>query len=164
MTTENNANFVVAQRYDPTKDGGYYMLAIESSYGNGYAFAWSHPGTSFYRFLGRCDQWYLASKLCMGESKIADWEATTDALRKSICTMRRNDFCTAAEAREAWPESHFESESDFSEWARNQELLHDLHEEIVLVPGRRCQGFMALHKAFWADFTRQLLAAEDAAA
>lgn len=153
------ANFVVVQRYDsedPTV--GYFMLAIESSYGNGYAFAWTHPGACFYTFLANqlADPWYVASKMCQGDPREIDWDATLREVRKRIVDLRRRQECTADEARAAWPDSFEDGEYAFWSWARDQDLLRAVHEDIHQVPGHRYRQFMGLHKAFWSDFAKQL--------
>lgn len=161
------ANFVVVQRYDDAAPGnGYFMLAIESTYGNGYAYAWSSIGCTFEEFLANqvSDPWYVAKKMCQGDPRVVDWEETTKRCRQRILEMRRQRLCTAEEAREAWPDSLHESEYEFWTWASGQELVQDTHEEIFDKPGCRSNQFMGLHKAFWADFAAQLLAAGKAAA
>lgn len=157
------ATFVVVQRYDDeTPDRGYFMLAIESSFGNGYAYAWGNPGPDFVEFLaGQLDApWYVAGKMCQGDPEVVDWEESTRRCKRRILEMRRAGDCTADEARAAWPDSEFESEGEFWVWAREQDVVTDVHEEIVSRPGYRYNQFMGLHKMFWAEFATQLRAAK----
>lgn len=158
------ATFVVLQRYDEAKfaegRGGYFMVAIESSYGHGFAYAWSHPGKSFCDFLCRCDEYYLCSKFCSGEQDPADWEETCVEIRRTICKRRAERRCSAAAAREAWPDSLFESETDFSNWNDGQKLLPHAYEYITTCPSPRKRDFLALYKTFWSAFREQLTAAK----
>jgi len=154
------AIFVLVERENPAvvdTRGGYYMLAIESSFGNGYAYAWSHPGKSFKQFLADLidDPWYVAGKMCQGDGSQVDWEKTCLHLRGLICQSRRQGECSAEEARNSWPD--FDSETGYSLWLDEQTVLQDTHEEIQTSPCRRWVEFMALHKHFWGDFAKQLL-------
>lgn len=157
------ATFIVLQRHAANElRSGYYLLAIESSYGNGYAYAWGSPGSCFYSFLIRQldDPWYVAGKMCQGEQESIDWEASAENIRRHICEQRRRGDLSREEARQAWPEALFESETCYSYWCREQEALSETWELLVSKPGPRYRDFMALHKAFWPAFCEQLQAAK----
>lgn len=166
--TRDYAHFVVLQRYQEGADSGYFMLAIESSFGTGYAFAWTHPGDYFHRFLQTADADYLCGKFCVGERAEPNWEETTDAIRAELKTRRVDGDLSDDEVAAASPDCTFESESDYTDWCREQNrrasgdsYLEDTHELIAYSPPRRVIEFMALHKAFWPAFCEKLKASDE---
>lgn len=150
------ATFVVLQRCESGKDSGYFMLAIESSYGHGFAYAWSHPGNDFYDFLCRCDEYYLTSKFAPG-SRSYDGEATTCEIRQRILRKRREDGWTAEQARGHWPATTLESEFDMHQWYFMQNQKIDMSDDVVKYKrGERARDFAALYKHLWPGFCDQL--------
>jgi hypothetical protein len=135
---------------------GYHMLAIESSFG-GYSYAWGSPGTDFREFLARLNVDYVLGKM-VGRDEVFDGEGTADAIRKEIRRMRRARECSKEEANAAWPESDFDSERDFDEWMRRDELFKDSEPWSfhATCGGRRTQEFAALYKLFWPAFAEEL--------
>lgn len=152
------ATFVILQRTPNQPDrGGYYMLAIESSYGSGYAYAWSHPGRDFYEFLRDADVWYLTSKLSSGTE--FDHDATSRSVREQILQMRRERDVSALRARELWDSSNFECMQDFHQWQSDAYPdFTDAWEHGRSMPDSRGREFAALHKALWPAFCEQLKA------
>lgn len=154
------ATFVVLQR------SGYYMLAIESSFGSGYAYAWREPGVSFYDFLIRMESnpGYVTSKMCQGEVESPDWEKTYDHVRSEICRARKRGWLDADEARRYWPADGFDSELGFHQWLDENaadEYFSEWWTLIQTAPTQRVTEFAALHKLLWPGFAEQLKAAKE---
>lgn len=153
------AVFTVYERapYAENERGGYYLLSIEGSYGNGFAYAWTHPGKPFKAFLCNVDQWYLGNKLCSGDPQELNGEKTTAAIRRYICERRREGDLTREAARDAWDTSSIEDSHDFSIWyAHDSDWCSDPTEFAVYSDGPRMRDFAALHKAFWHMFVADL--------
>jgi len=152
------ATFVVLQRIPTNPDrGGYFMLAIESSFGSGYAYAWSHPGRDFYEFLRGADVGYLTSKLAPGTE--FDPDATSRSVRDQLLQMRRERDISADRARELWDASNFECVQDFHQWqSEAYPDFTDAWEYGASMPDSRGREFAALHKALWPGFCEQLKA------
>lgn len=150
------AVFVVLQQ--PKPDGsGYFMLAIESSYGSGYAYAWSHPGGCFKSFLCQCDEYYLRSKLAPGTT--FDEVATRDAVREHLISLRRDKSIGRDRARELWDSASFDDVSDFHRWqSEGDPDVTDAWEFGRSCPDTRGRDFIGLYEKFWTAFCEQLRA------
>jgi len=98
----------------------YGMLSVASDFGN-YVCHWPRGGWGegdFRRFLLRCDNSYLVSKLGGGRSRI-NGPRTKQSIKEHICRLRRERDCSAEWARTEW--SHlkyhdFEDDSDVAVW------------------------------------------------
>jgi len=141
---------------DQQPERRYYGLSIWSSFG-GFAYAWSHPGCEFYKFLADLDRSYVLGKM-VGRDDEFDGEATTKAVRQAILERRRTRECEAGEAREEWPEYEFDSDSDFNDWMANTQMFRDEDpwDFRQTRDGPRSQDFIALYDLFWADFAKEL--------
>lgn len=84
-----------------TDDGCFTTI---SDYGN-WGYWWSCPGCEFRKFLCRCDEGYLSSKLSQGEHEF-DGEATVEAIRRRIVELRRERQLTREQAHEEWERVH----------------------------------------------------------
>jgi hypothetical protein len=133
---------------DEQPERHYFALSIESSFG-GYSYAWSSPGASFREFLCRISFDYLIGKM-VGHDEVFDGEETTREVKKAIIALRK-DGCSADEARDAWPESDFDTESDFERWCADTELFRGREPWFLQrsCPGRRSREFTALYERFW---------------
>lgn len=146
------AVFIVDDQRDRTPGrSGYYVLAIESSFG-GFAYAWGDPGRDFRAFLCGLNLDYVRGKM-VGHDLVFDAEGTTRAVRREIMTLRRDGSFNREDAREAWPESDFDHECDFVRWmdAIDTRLYEGLapRELSRQCGGRRTQEFTALYNQFW---------------
>ncbi|HEX2678682.1 MAG TPA: hypothetical protein VHM19_18645 [Polyangiales bacterium] len=134
-----------------------FTLAIDGSYGS-YAYTWSHPGSSFHKFLRGLDWHYASKKLTQGERDVLDPEETTKEIRRRVCELRREKRITAERAREEWERGHVEDQLSAYEWwnGADSKLFDQAHECIAYKPGPRFEQCRAMYEKFWKAFAEQL--------
>jgi hypothetical protein len=137
-----------------TDDGCFTCL---SDYGD-YGYWWSSPGCEFREFLCRIDDSYLMGKL--GRDDQYDGEATWDAIKSEIITLRRDGSLSPEEAREEWDllvEHHSDLRDfteDFARW-HDKTSLNDAYElRRTCFPGQ-LRGFV---EHVWPRFVALLRA------
>lgn len=146
------ASFIVDNR-----GNGYYALAIESSFGNGYAYAWSHPGGCFFAFLAQIDVCYAASK--MANDRSFDNERTCKLIREYIIQARRLGEHSRSTARDEWELAGRlgDGDIDFRQWMDESVMFPGDHEMHCMGDGPRARDFSALYAAFWPAFAAECL-------
>ncbi len=144
----------------PGARGGYYALAIESSFGNGYAYAFGAPGSCFYSFLARTGRHYIINKMTMGEEPVFDGEETADALRKEVNRALADGECnedTAENEKELL--AALSDEANWQAFQRDTVLFesgYELHEWVKTSPNARVREFTALYEHFWPAFAAEM--------
>lgn len=146
---------------DPGHAGpGYFVLAIESSFG-GFAYAWSHPGGDFKRFLADLDCGYARSKM-VGLDTVFDGAATARALRAAIEQRGlgeeiAHEEIALLEDLEGLDDAS--AEAEFYAYCQNTTVLAAPWEYACTKPGERSRDFEAIYELFWEPFVTELLIA-----
>ncbi len=157
---------------DPTKQSWGAVIYIDSSgvfaafsdYGT-YGYRWSNPGHDDIRdFYARSrDDWdYFLNKFC--PQRHFDVDGTIKAIRERICNLRRAGRLTAAEAREEWELTSFDTEVEAHVNWYSKTQLEDAHD---CARSRHDQQAVMFCKTLLPEFARMLqaeLAAERAQA
>lgn len=133
----------------------YHALAIESSYGDGYAYTWSHPGECFYSFLASCDSDYLRQKLA--NDKQFDGQSSAREIRRHIVEYRRSGSYSREFARREFGlvPQEFDSVIEFHDWY-TETKISDAHEFHDNQPGPRGRQFLGLYEKFWPAFAEEM--------
>lgn len=137
----------------------YFSLSIESSFG-GYAFAWTHPGGDFYKFLAGLNLDYVKGKM-VGRDEVYDSVETSREIRKEILQLRREKSVSAEVALKEWMEAdEVESggEIEFSQWCQDSDLFRDSEPYLLYrtTDSARARDFARMYEMFWPAFSAEL--------
>ena len=139
------------------------FFAAVSDFGD-YAYAWSHPGCEFRKFVIGLEPDYLHSKLTMGrgDARVMDERGTLKAIRDRIQETTFKDPEEKAREKLLAHNADLDCREGFALWY-NETRLDEAYELAVYVPQPQCMQFCTRIMPRFKEILRNQLAAEEAA-